>query len=117
MSLFGNNTYTGTTITQRRAIASIAGTNATSLFKSPAPHKAAASITFFGANGSAQRDNPSGLLGRLIVLDNNASRATHRSSSVQRSLRLRTTIASAMTRKSSFATAALPIAGFDRCRD
>jgi autotransporter-associated beta strand protein len=73
MSLFGNNTYTGSTIINAGQCV-IAGTNATTLVQSSGTAQGGTAVTFFGANGSAQSATTlQAFASGAIILDNNAS--------------------------------------------
>jgi autotransporter-associated beta strand protein len=73
MSLFANNTYTGSTIINT-GVCAIAGTNATTLVQSSSSATGGSAVQFFGANGSAlSAMTLQAFANGNIILDNNAS--------------------------------------------
>ncbi|MGH7176557.1 MAG: beta strand repeat-containing protein, partial [Tepidisphaeraceae bacterium] len=73
MSLFGNNTYTGTTVLNAGNNV-IAGTNATSAIRVEGTSGFGSAVTLLGANGSAQGATLlQAFAGGGVILDNNAS--------------------------------------------
>ena len=110
MSLFGNNTYTGTTIINAGQCV-IAGTNATSLVQSSGTAQGGSAVTFIGANGSAQSATTlQAFAGGVIILDNNAAAGDAAFIFGPNTPLHRTTTAFATMRKCSFATVASRIA-------